>query len=85
MKIQLEIEVANNNRSFIEAFFNSISFVKKVRTIESNEVTNSIVMESIEQYEKGKVKPTPLNLKDLKEYINALTLFYVQYNGNLRN
>jgi hypothetical protein len=42
-------------------------------------------MESIEQYEKGKVKPTPLNLKDLKEYINALTLFYVQYNGNLRN
>lgn len=71
MKIQLEIEVANNEKSFIEAFFKSISFVKKVKTIEPNEITNNMVMESIEQYEKGKVKPTLLNLKDLKEFIRA--------------
>ena len=71
MKIQLEIEIAENNMTFVEAFFRSISFVKKVRTIASNEITKNSVMESMENYEKGKVKPTPLNLNDLKDYINA--------------
>ncbi|MDH7463298.1 hypothetical protein QEG73_18510 [Chitinophagaceae bacterium 26-R-25] len=71
MKYLLEIEVEDKKASFVEEFFRMISFVKKVKTIESNEVTNPTIMKSIEAYEKGKVNPTPLSLAELKTMINA--------------
>ena len=71
MKYTLEIEVAENKTTFAEEFFKAISFVKKVRHVTPNEITNPAILQSIESYEKGNVKPTPLNLLELKEMINA--------------
>ncbi len=36
-----------------------------------NEITNPAILESIELYEKGKVKPMPINLVDIKAITNA--------------
>ncbi|MDB4901584.1 MAG: hypothetical protein JWQ63_865 [Mucilaginibacter sp.] len=71
MKFILEIEVADNETSFAEKFFKKVSFVKKVRPIAANEITNPAVLQSIEAYEQGKLKPTPLNLAELKAMINT--------------
>ena len=71
MKYTLEIEIDENKASFAEEFFKSISFVKKVKHIAPNEINNPAILQSIECYEKGKIKPIPLNLSELKEMINA--------------
>ncbi len=69
MKYILDIE--DNKTSFAEEFFKTISFVKNVRAISKNEITNADILQSIEAYETGKIKPTPLSLVELKEMINA--------------
>jgi hypothetical protein len=71
MKYILDIEIADDKRSFAEEFFKTISFVKKVRAIASNEITNPAILKSIEDYEKGKDKAIPLNLAELKAMIDA--------------
>jgi hypothetical protein len=71
MKYILDIDIADNKIAFAEEFFKTISFVKKVRAIPVNEITNLDILQSIENYEKGKVKPTPLNLAELKAMIHA--------------
>ncbi len=70
MKYRLEIEVADNETSFAENFFKNVPFVKKVQVIAANEITNPSILQSIQAYENGKVKPTPLNLAELKAMIN---------------
>jgi hypothetical protein len=71
MRYILDIDIADNKITFAEEFFKTISFVKKVRVIATNEITNSAILKSIDDYEKGKIKPTPMNLAELKEMINA--------------
>ncbi len=71
MKYILDIDIADNKTNFVEEFFKTISFVKKVRAIASNEITNPAILQSIGDFEKGKVKPTPLNLAELKAMINV--------------
>ena len=71
MKFILEIEVADNETSFAKKFFKNISFVKNVKTIAANEITNDAILQSIEAYEQGRIKPTPLSLAELKAMINA--------------
>ena len=71
MKYTLEIEIDDDKSFFAEEFFKAVSFVKKVKHIASNEITNPAIIESIESYENGKTNPTPLNLSELKEMINA--------------
>ncbi|CAN5197746.1 hypothetical protein BH20BAC1_BH20BAC1_10500 [soil metagenome] len=71
MKYTLEIEIADNKATIAEEFFKAVSFVKRVRPVASNEITNPAILQSIESYEKGKVKSTPLNLAELKDMINA--------------
>ncbi len=71
MKYRLEVEVADNKRAFAEEFFKTVSFVKKVKAIANNEITNPAILKSIVGYEKGKLKATPLNLEQLKNMINA--------------
>ncbi len=62
MKYRLEIEVADSETTFVEKFLKNISFVKNVRAIAANEITNSAILQSIEDYENGIVLPAPLNL-----------------------
>jgi len=71
MKYILDIDIDDNKKTFAEEFFKTISFVKKVRAVASNEITNPAILQSIEDYEKGKLKPAPLNLAELKAMINA--------------
>ncbi len=69
MKYILDID--DNKSTFAEEFFKSISFIKNIKAIDNNEITNPDILNSIENYENGKVKPTPLSLDDLKKMIDA--------------
>ncbi len=69
MKYILDID--DSKSTFAEEFFKTLTFVKKIRAISSNEITNPDILESIENYENGKVNPTPLNLAELKVMISA--------------
>lgn len=71
MRYILDIDVAETESNFAIKFFKAISFVKKVRVVENNEITNPAILKSIDDYEKGLVKPTPLNLAELKDMIDA--------------
>jgi hypothetical protein len=71
MRYILDIDIADNKATFAEEFFKTISFVKKFRAIASNEITNPAILQSIDDHEKGKEKPTPLSLAELKAMINA--------------
>ena len=65
------LEIPENKSEFAIEFFKSISFIKKVTAIVPNEITNLSLLKSIEDYESKKTQPTPLNLAELKEMINA--------------
>ena len=78
MRYIVDIDIADNKKTFVEEFFKTISFVKKVRIIESNEITNPAILQSIEDYEKRNTKPTPLNLAELKDMINAWASLYAK-------
>ncbi|MFZ4799725.1 MAG: hypothetical protein ACOYMA_19690 [Bacteroidia bacterium] len=55
------LEIAENKSDFAEEFFKTISFIKNVKAIPSNEITNPTILQNIEAYEKGKIKV--INLK----------------------
>lgn len=63
MRFLLDIDVADNNSEFVLEFFKTISFVKNVKVIECNEITNPAILQSIEDYENNYVQPTPICLK----------------------
>ena len=69
MKVVLDIN--DSKADFAMEFFKNVSFVKKVKAVAKNEITNGAILQSIEAYEKGKTKPTPVNLKELKAMING--------------
>lgn len=71
MKMKYILDIAENKSAFAEEFFKSVSFIKKVKVIQPNEITNPKILKSIEEYENGNTTATPLNLKDLKAMINA--------------
>jgi hypothetical protein len=71
MRYILDIDIADNKIAFVEEFLKNISFVKNVQVMANDEITNPAILKSIEDYESGKVKPTPLNLAELKAMIDA--------------
>ncbi len=64
------IDIPDNKISFAEEFFKAISFIKTFKRVQPNEISNPNVLQSINDYENGKVQPTLLNLEDLKELLN---------------
>jgi uncharacterized protein YlbG (UPF0298 family) len=71
MKYKVELDIPSNKVALILEFLRSMSFVKKIKVIEENEITNPDILKSIEDYENKNVTPTPLNLEELKTLINA--------------
>ncbi len=65
------VEIADNKTEIAEAFFKSVSFIKNVKQVAVDEITNPLILQSIENYEKNRIKPTSLNLKELREMVNA--------------
>jgi len=65
------LEIPDNKKTFAEEFFKSVSFIKNIKTVADNEITNIAILTSIEQYENSKIQPTVLNLEDLKKLMNA--------------
>lgn len=65
------LEIPENKIAFAEEFFKSISFVKKIKAIAPNEITNASILKSIEDYESKTNIPTPLSLEELKAMISA--------------
>ena len=45
------LEISENKIAFAEEFFKSISFVKNVKAIAANEITNTAILKSIDEYE----------------------------------
>jgi hypothetical protein len=69
MKIVLDIN--DNKADYAIEFFKNISFVKKATAIAKNQITNPAILQSIQDYESKKIKPTPLNLAELKAMLHA--------------
>jgi hypothetical protein len=69
--MKIVVEVNDNKADYAVEFFKNISFIKKASRIAKNEITNAAILQSIEAYEKMKVKPTPVNLAELKALIHA--------------
>ncbi len=69
MKILLDVK--DNKAEFAMEFLKSISFIKTAKPYKKNEVTNASLLQSIEAYEKGTQKPTPLSLVKLKKMLHA--------------
>ncbi len=65
------VEVIDKDVDLAEEFLKKVSFIKKAKALKPNEITNPEILKSIEEYEQGKVKPTPLSLKKLKALLNA--------------
>jgi hypothetical protein len=69
--MKILVEVADNKVNFAMEFFKNITFIKNTTSIDKNEITNPVILKSIEDYENNKTTPTPLSLKELKAFINA--------------
>jgi hypothetical protein len=69
MKILLDIN--DSKAALAMEFFKNVSFIKNAKAIAPNEITNPDILQSIEGYEKGKLKPSPVDLKELKALIKA--------------
>ena len=72
------LDIQENKIGLAEEFFKSVSFIKNVRAVASNEITNNAILQSIESYENEIVKPTPLSLSELKKMLDASITFYAQ-------
>ncbi len=69
--MKILIEASDNKADFAMDVLKSISFVKKAKRVVANEITNTAILQSIEDYEKGKVNPAPVNLNELKDITHA--------------
>jgi hypothetical protein len=71
MKYRFELEMPENKIAIALEFFKSISFIKNVKAISINEITNEKILKRIEDYESGEIKSVPFTLEELKAKINA--------------
>jgi hypothetical protein len=63
MKHVVQLEVSSTKLTFLLEFFKNISFVKKVKVFEHNEITNPKILSSIEEYETKITQPTLFKFK----------------------
>jgi hypothetical protein len=71
MKYRFELEMPENKLAFAIEFLKSISFIKNVKAISVNEITNEKILKRIEAYESGETKSIPFTLEELKSKIHA--------------
>jgi hypothetical protein len=69
--MKILIEIPENKISFAKEFFKNISFIKNIKVLDSNQITNSSILKEIDEYENKKVTPTPVNIEKLKKLIGA--------------
>jgi hypothetical protein len=69
--MKILVEIPDNKAALALEFFKSISFIKKAKPVARNEITNPAILKGIEDYESKKIKPTIVNLTQLKKIINA--------------
>jgi hypothetical protein len=60
------LEVDDKNMVFAETFFHNVKFIKNIKAIDSNEITNPSILKSISDYESKQAIPTVMNLADQK-------------------
>ncbi|MCB9034681.1 MAG: hypothetical protein H6553_12645 [Chitinophagales bacterium] len=65
------LEIPDDKVAFAEEFFKSVSFLKNAKPINEKHISNATLLDNIEAYEQGKIKPTPLSLNELKAMIDA--------------
>lgn len=71
MKYRIELEMPENKWAIALEFLKSLSFIKNVKEISANEITNERILKRIEEYEAGISESKPFTLGELKEKYNA--------------
>lgn len=71
MDYKVELDVSEQKLSLVLEFLKGVSFIKNIRTVAPNEITNQKILDGIEAYEKGKTEPVSLSLAELKALIHA--------------
>ena len=61
--MKILVEVKESKAVFAMEIFKSISFIKKIKVVGLNEITNPAILQSIELYENRKVNPKAKFLK----------------------
>ena len=64
------IEIPDNKTLLAEEFLKAVTFIKNIRRVQANEITNPILLQSIEEYENGKIQATSFNLEELRQIIH---------------
>jgi hypothetical protein len=63
LRHEICIGYTGRKKAFAKELFKTISFIKNVKAIQPNEITNPVILQSISDYETGKIKPTPFSVK----------------------
>jgi hypothetical protein len=66
MNYKIELDVSEQKLSLVLEFLKGVSFIKNVRTVAPNEITNPKVLESIEDFETGLLQPVSRSLTEVK-------------------
>ena len=69
--MKILVEVSDSKAELFLEFIKNISFIEYFEKVTPNQVISPAILQSIEDYETGKVQPTPCSLADLKTLINA--------------
>jgi hypothetical protein len=59
MKYRFEMEMPENKLAIALEFLKSLSFIKNVKEIPVNEITNERILKRIEEYESGNSEANP--------------------------
>lgn len=69
--MEILLDVNDYKADLFLEFIKNIPFIRSSEKITSGQVNNKAILQSIEDYESGKVVPTSFNLGDLKQLIDA--------------
>lgn len=71
MDYKIELDVPEQKLALVLEFLKEVSFIKNIRTVAPNEISNPKILKAIEEYENGQAEPVSLSLSDLKAMLHA--------------
>jgi hypothetical protein len=69
--MQLLLDIQDDKAELFLEFIKNISFIRSTEKITSGQITNPAILQSIQDYETGKVQPVPFSLQELKTMVDA--------------
>lgn len=69
--MQLLLDIQDDKAELFMEFIKNISFIRSTEKVVAGQVTNPAILQSIQDYETGKIQPAPFSLQELKAMIDA--------------